>query len=155
MYLIISKLCMEVQTNSGINEEVVITPKHDANLVWVIDSPFCTSDLFPVIFPEMSSTRGPRNLSCHYVRPSFTVSRLSRRNFSWPIHYSKSLPGCWMVFPAGGATMNDSFEHVDKGDNSRWLAYPSIMLGNSLLRVIFDKIPSCECEDSPKWWLHS
>ena len=25
----------------------------------------------------------------------------------------KSLPGYWMVFPAGGATLIDSFEHVD------------------------------------------
>ena len=42
----------------------------------------------------------------HYVRPSFTVSRLSRRNFSWSSHYSKCLPGYWMVFSAGGATMS-------------------------------------------------
>ena len=30
-----------------------------------------------------------------------------------------------MVFPAGGATMIDSFEHIDLGDNNninRWLA---------------------------------
>ena len=27
----------------------------------------------------------------NYARPSFTVSRLSRRNFSWSNHYSKSL----------------------------------------------------------------
>ena len=26
---------------------------------------------------------------------------------------SKSLSGYWMVFPAGGATTIDSFEHVD------------------------------------------
>ena len=44
---------------------------------------------------------------------SFTVSRLSRRNFPWSSHYSKCLQGYCMVFPAGGATMNDSFEHVD------------------------------------------
>ena len=31
----------------------------------------------------------------HYIRPSFTVSRLSRRNFSWSGHYSKSLSGYW------------------------------------------------------------
>ena len=30
--------------------------------------------------------------------------------------YSKSLPGYWTLFPAGGATMIDGFEH-----NSRWL----------------------------------
>ena len=49
----------------------------------------------------------------HYIRPSFTASRLSGRNFSWSSHYSKSLSGYSMVFPAGGATMIDSFEHVD------------------------------------------
>ena len=33
--------------------------------------------------------------------------------FSCFSHYSKSLSGFSMVFPAGGATMIDSFEHVD------------------------------------------
>ena len=49
----------------------------------------------------------------HFVRPSFTVYRLRRRNFSWSSHYSKSLSLYWMVFPAGGATKIGSFEHVD------------------------------------------
>ena len=31
-----------------------------------------------------------RIFKIHYVRPSFTVSRLSRRNFSWSSHYSKT-----------------------------------------------------------------
>ena len=55
----------------------------------------------------------PSALLYMYVRPSFTVSRLSRMNLSWSSHYTKSLPGYWMVFPAGGATIIDSFEHVD------------------------------------------
>ena len=54
-------------------------------------------------------------LTPHYGRSSFTVSWLSGRNFSWSSHYSKSLSGYRMVFPAAGATMIDIFEHVDSG----------------------------------------
>ena len=46
----------------------------------------------------------------HYVRPSFTVSQLSRRNISWSSHYSKSILGYWMVSQLAAA-MNDNFEH--------------------------------------------
>ena len=60
-------------------------------------------------FEEMTITK-TQSIS---VRPSHTVSRLSRRNFSWSSHYSKSLSGYWMVFPGSGATMFDRFEHVD------------------------------------------
>ena len=38
----------------------------------------------------------------HYVRPSSTVSRLSRRNFSWYSQYSKSPSGDWMVSRLAG-----------------------------------------------------
>ena len=38
----------------------------------------------------------------HYVRPSFTVSRISRRNFSWSSHYSKVYQGIeWFSQLAG------------------------------------------------------
>ena len=33
--------------------------------------------------------------------------------FPGPATTQKSLSGDWMVFPAGGATTIDSFEHVD------------------------------------------
>ena len=45
-------------------------------------------------------------------------------DFSWSSHFSKSVTGYWMVFPAGGATMIDSFERVYYGGNNninRWL----------------------------------
>ena len=81
-----------------------------------------------------------------YVRPSFTVSRLSRRNLSWSSHYSKSLSGYWMVFPAGGATMIDIFSMLIRGititlrgdcHSGRLAALsPSIMLRNCPVNVI-------------------
>ena len=44
-----------------------------------------------------------------------------------------------MVFPAGGAAMIDSFDHVDKGDNNninRWLTYSGRLAALSPARVI-------------------
>ena len=102
-----------------------------------------------------------RNYNCHYVRPSFTVSLLSRRNFSWSSHYSKSLQGIeWFSQLAG----------------LQWLTVLSMLIGPCgittgdwhilscyvtlfWLRVKFNRFPSCEynmwCEDSPKWGLNS
>ena len=85
-----------------------------------------------------------------YVRPSFTVYRLSRRNFSWSsYYYSKSLPGYWMVFPAGGATAYNEWQFwalggITAGD---WHILISCYVTLYWLRVKFDKFPSCEVCD--------
>ena len=56
-----------------------------------------------------------RSLALHYIRPSFT--RLSQRNFG-----HRNFPGPATIqkvyqvingFPAGGATVIESFEHVE------------------------------------------
>ena len=69
--------------------------------------------------------------------------RLSRRNFSWSSHYSNSLSGDLMVFPAGGATTIGCLSMLIRGItitltgvwHSGQLAAlsPHIMLRNSLL----------------------
>ena len=78
----------------------------------------------------------------YYVRPSFTVSRLSRRNSSWSSHYSKSLSGYWMVFQLAGLQWLTVLSMLIRGItitltgdwHSRGNALShSIMLRNSLL----------------------
>ena len=62
----------------------------------------------------------------HYVRPSFIYCFPDsvKGIFPGPATTQKVYQGIDWIFPVGGATMIDSFQHVDKGDDNninRWL----------------------------------
>ena len=102
----------------------------------------------------------------HYVRPSFTVSRLSRRNFSWSSHYSKSLSGYWMNFQLAGLQWLTVLSMLIRGITitltgdwhiADWPPYLLLSCYVTLCwpRVKFDIFLSCECDDSPKLCFNS
>ena len=79
----------------------------------------------------------------HYVRPLFTVSRLSRKNFSWSSHYSKVYQGIEWFSQLAGLQSLTVLSKLIRGititlagdwDSGRLAALsPSIRLRNSLL----------------------
>ena len=97
------------------------------------------------------------DMQSYYVRPSFTVSPDSVGEiFPGPATTQKVYQGIEWFFPAGGYNEWQFWACWLAGQQQVTGIHPSIMLRNSLLTEgKMWQVLSCECEDSPKWWLNS